>query len=283
MFAFLARWALGAATIGGLALGALTLGSMPAKAVTCGISFTPTTGSPISDCSEIITFTGTSPSNLTFTVTTPSNGSPYAGTDGYGAYNVSGYTLIGVINNSSVTIPDLYIGGGIGQALFSLQPLENLCAGAFTPGLSLTCSAAANSGTNGTIFNTSSLTEFTGANLTYLTGAGACTGVSAAVLSCEGDVSFVTSATPSGLPNGDTAIFALTDATCLQDPASQGAAVSSALSRAQRRDLSARARLARGVRHRPSWLCPLSPPPARRGSTLNRIIPTQSSIPGRPS
>jgi PEP-CTERM motif len=208
MPAFFRRLALALVACAALSPAVGILAAHPAAASTCD-AITSGSGvtSTISDCSEILTITQ-SGGNFNVSVSYPTNGSTLTNN----GFNNNG-VLIGVVNNTGVTIQDLQLIGYTGMPIFNIVPSETLCFTNLAPGncaIGGTTTAPINlktytiTGNEGKILGSG--------NLVYFTSIGS--GNSTA--NNFGDVVF-----DGGLPAGFTADFALTNlaqgAVCVTD------------------------------------------------------------------
>lgn len=218
MLAFSRRLALALIACAALfpALGLLS--ARPAAASTCS-AITGGTGvsSTISDCSEILTITQGVGGQFDVSVSYPTNGSSLTNN----GFNNNG-VLIGVVNDTSVTIQDLMLIGYSGSPIFNTVSSETLCftnlasSACGTNGANITHTATAPKNLATYTINGNEGTILGNGNLVYFTsiGSGNATALN------EGDVVF-----DGGLPVNYTAEFALTNlaagAVCVTNAAGQ--------------------------------------------------------------
>lgn len=204
MLAFSRRLALALVACAALLPALGLLSAHPAAAAVCpSFSFNSV---PFSDCSEIFNIT-TSGGNFVIgpTYANP-NGSPYL----FDAYDTSGDVLVGVTNNSNQIVYDLQL------ADFTGQPIFNFTAFNSTERLNNTSLASLVSACTGTTRNEGVLLVGTNGSGGAISGQCAFFNITN---TSSGDVIF-----GSGLPVGDTAIFALTataNAVCVTNQSGQ--------------------------------------------------------------
>lgn len=211
MPAFFRRLALALAACVALTPALGVLAAHPAAAATCNaITSGSGVSSTISDCSEVLTITQ-SGGNFNVSVSYPTNGSTLANT----GFNNNG-VLVGVVNNTGVTIQDLMLIGSTGSPIFNIVPSETLCFTNLAPGncsIGSTATAPHNLVTYTITGNEGKIIGI--GNLVYFTSIGS--GNSTA--NNLGDIVF-----DGGLPSGFTAEFALTNlaqSVCVTNSAGQ--------------------------------------------------------------
>lgn len=158
------------------------------------------------DCSEIFNITTSSGNFVVSPTYANPNGSPYL----FGAYDTSGDVLVGVTNNTNQIVYDLELGS------FTAQPIFNFTAFNSTERLNNTSLASL-------VGACTSATRDEGVLLVGTSGSGSAISGQCAFFNItntsSGDVIF-----GSGLPPGDTAIFALTataNAVCVTNQSGQ--------------------------------------------------------------